>query len=115
MEVLLCAFVLCVISESELELKVSCMLLRPVKYGQMFLLLFAVLSLLFFSKYRFDYDVMVRSCNFRFGASLTAVSDPAHPHHPLHDVQMKKGERRRETNSLLSVARHWNPDPKRKR
>lgn len=51
----------------------------------------------------------------RFGASLTAVSDPTHPHHPLHDVQMKKGDRRRETNSLLSVARNWHPDPKRKR
>ena len=43
----MCAFVLCVISESELELKVSCVLLRPVKYGHMFLLLFAVLSLVF--------------------------------------------------------------------
>eukprot|EP00794_Sanderia_malayensis_P011765 gene11765-12982_t len=51
----------------------------------------------------------------RFGASLTAVSDPSHPNHPLHDFQLKKTDGARGTSSILSVARNWNPDTKRKR
>lgn len=77
----------------------------------------------FFVKFldKYDFFLVIQSKfeitnpHFRFGASLTAVSDPSHPHHPLHDVQLKKGDRRRETTSLLSVTRNWNPDGKRKR
>ncbi|XP_065062827.1 E3 ubiquitin-protein ligase UBR5-like isoform X1 [Rhopilema esculentum] len=70
-----------------------------------------------YSTWQWLWKVMeTTEAQLRFGASLTAVSDPSHPHHPLHDVQMKKGgHNRRETSSLLSVARNWNPDVKRKR
>ncbi|XP_065677761.1 E3 ubiquitin-protein ligase UBR5 isoform X1 [Hydra vulgaris] len=47
----------------------------------------------------------------RFGASLTAVSDPMHPQHPLHDVQ-NKPSRGSSSTSILNV---WSEYSKKKK
>ena len=49
---------------------------------------------------------------FRFGASLTAVSDPGQPQHPLYDTQSKSKSGR--TNTSTTILRSWNENRRKK-